>query len=164
MGLKSAPGFLPGGSWIRLSSETSTVPILTSLVGRQEPSLEGGVLSWVELSCMCVFVFTKSPVISDPVTLVSCQSPHSPHLCFPAHLHTWLSLSSVLLHIPAQFHTSPARLSSLPNFPAYPACLLPVCLISCLFPGFWILPAPSDLSACSACLPGFDPCLFLDFD
>ena len=69
--------------------------------------------------------------------ILSPSSAHSPHLCFPAHLHTWLQS-----FIPALL------------------CLCHSCL-SCLVPGFWIFACSLGFVCLIVCLPVFDPCLFL---
>ena len=49
---------------------------------------------------MCMFTRSlNSPVITHPATLISHSSVHSPHMCFPAHLHTWRRCYLIIIFI-----------------------------------------------------------------
>ena len=140
-------------------------------MGRQESSLEGGVLSRIHLSSslfVIIIVLSSrlmfSPVISDPVTppcphnqLISLTCGSPPISSPAAHL---LIYSSVF--ILAHSHLFSARSSCVlqPNFPAFYLllfCLTTVFdLITCLLDFGFPACSSSDLSACWL-TPGTDP-------
>ena len=113
---------------------------------------------WPLFTCL----ITNFPVITDPATPIFPAITLFPSLECPAHLLTWIPLSSsVILHILAQIHLHFARMSrvqaQLSSIPIPFFCLL-ITLSDYRFEDFTCPPqlCLPDLSACLVC----DPCLF----
>ena len=147
MALRSAHGSRLLTSWTLTSSQLSIGTILTSPVGHQEPSLEGGVLSQLQqgfsLTVVCFLFCTLTPVISDSAT-PSCSALPAVFIHLACHTPIFLTCSSSA----PQYMYRSISLSSLPDclvcYLALPRLLilnlnLPARVSTCLF-GLWTFP------------------------